>query len=133
MQQITYFCDRCGKQITDFVRIVYLETEPVADGEDESLRGPELCKPCSNEILNMTEWMVQNPKVRFDNGRPTGQLPGREPKNRKEIDHGKLGALAAAGWTQSKIADELGISVATVHKYIDKDLKAYNDGAFMEA
>lgn len=133
MQRITYFCDRCGKEIQDFVRIVYLVTEPVAEGEDGSLRGPELCKPCSNEVLNMTEWMVQNPKVHFDNGRPTGKLPGREPKNRKEIDHGKLGALAAAGWTQAKIADELGISIATVHKYITKDLEAYRAGEFMEA
>lgn len=133
MQQITYFCDRCGKELKDFVHIHYMVRENVEDGEDESLRGPELCKSCCNEIMNIVEWMVQNPGVRFDNGRPVGKLPDREPKNRKEIDHGKLGALAAAGWTQSKIADELGISVATVHKYIDKDLKAYNDGAFMEA
>lgn len=132
MQKITYYCDRCGKQITDFVRIVYLVTEPVEDGDHDDLRGPELCKPCSNEILNITEWMVQNPGVRFDNGRPTGKLPGREPKNRKKIDHGKLGALAAAGWTQAKIAEELGVSTATVHKYIAKDLERYRAGDFME-
>lgn len=41
---------------------------------------------------------------------------------RRKIDVGKLFALKKAGWTQAKIADELGVSEATVSVYIKKGL-----------
>ena len=40
--------------------------------------------------------------------------------SRKPIDTGKLIALAKAGWTKEKIAEELQISVATVYNYLKK-------------
>lgn len=39
-------------------------------------------------------------------------------KKRKAIDTGKLTALHKAGWSNVKIADELGISDVTVGKYL---------------
>ena len=37
---------------------------------------------------------------------------------KKQIDMGKLMALHKAGWSNVKIADELGISDVTVGKYL---------------
>ena len=43
---------------------------------------------------------------------PTGKKP------KKTVDVGKLIALHNAGWPVAKIADELGVSVQTVYKYL---------------
>lgn len=39
-------------------------------------------------------------------------------KNAKPIDKGKIGALHRAGWSASKIADEMKLSLSTVYKII---------------
>ena len=41
---------------------------------------------------------------------------------RRQLDAGKIRALANAGWSQAKIADEMGCSVPTVSKYL-KEVK----------
>ena len=38
----------------------------------------------------------------------------RKQNNVKELDMGKVKALRNAGWSYSKIADEMGVSVATI-------------------
>ena len=52
-------------------------------------------------------------------------IPAKEkkevPKDKKRVDHGKVNALHKAGWSAAKIADEMGISVATVYNHIDKE------------
>lgn len=40
---------------------------------------------------------------------------------KKPFDTGKLGALRKAGWSVSKIADEMGVSDATVYKYMKQE------------
>lgn len=50
----------------------------------------------------------------------TDKKPG---KSRKQIDTGKIMALHNAGWTNAKIADEMGLSAVTVGKYVKKLLK----------
>ena len=44
----------------------------------------------------------------------------KKPK-KNEIDHGKILALAEAGWSVAKIADEMGCSMATVRNHIKGD------------
>lgn len=39
-------------------------------------------------------------------------------KNTKPIDKGKIGALHRAGWSASKIADEMKLGLSTVYKII---------------
>lgn len=46
---------------------------------------------------------------------------------KKQIDMGKLMALHKAGWSNVKIADELGISDVTVGKYL-KQMAEENRG-----
>jgi len=47
-----------------------------------------------------------------------------KPKKKTEkqpFDVGKLGALRKAGWSVSKIADEMGVSEATIYKYMKQE------------
>lgn len=50
------------------------------------------------------------------------KTPDPEKKPRKKrtdnIDDGKINALKRAGWSVPKIADEMGISIATVYKHL---------------
>ena len=48
------------------------------------------------------------------------KLRKNELKERKKIDMGKLVALAKAGRTREWIAEDMGISVATVYNYLKK-------------
>lgn len=38
--------------------------------------------------------------------------------NRESLDVGKICALANAGWTQAKIADEMGCSTITINRIL---------------
>ena len=40
--------------------------------------------------------------------------PGPVPKNKRELDMGKVKALRDAGWTLAKIADEMGVAPQTI-------------------
>lgn len=46
--------------------------------------------------------------------------PQADKKNGGKTDVGKLYALADAGWTPAKIADELGVSEQTVRNWLNK-------------
>ena len=39
----------------------------------------------------------------------------------KKVDTGKIRALDDAGWTYDSIADEMGLSTATVQKYLKEE------------
>ena len=42
----------------------------------------------------------------------------QKPKPKKRIDYGKVDALAKAGWSATKIADEMKMGVSTDYKYL---------------
>ena len=44
-----------------------------------------------------------------------------ETKPRQKFDVGKLGALRKAGWSVSKIADEMGVSEQTIRNYMKRE------------
>ena len=46
--------------------------------------------------------------------------PAEKPKKSK-IDSGKIGALYRAGWTLTKIADEIGCSIQTVSNVLKRE------------
>ena len=71
------------------------------------------------EILR-SEYLASKEKgkgIKPDETSITDKKPG---KSRKQIDAGKIAALHKAGWTNAKIADEMGLSAVTVGKYIKK-------------
>ena len=77
------------------------QTEPVVDPEQE----PKKPKPKSQQKVQL-----KNPK-----------------KDQPKIDHGKIVALAKAGWSASKIADEMGCSCQTVLNHLKKEAQEQPD------
>ena len=74
----------------------------------------ELCDPKEDP---------QKPKEKLDERKADKPIPEKViagSQKREKIDMGKLIALAKAGRTKEWIADEMGISVATVYNYLKK-------------
>ena len=74
----------------------------------------ELCDPKEDP---------QKPKEKLDERKVNKPIPEKAvagSKKREKIDTGKLIALAKAGRTREWIADEMGVSVATVYNYLKK-------------
>jgi len=61
-------------------------------------------------------------KPTANNNKPVKKVTAGSGKRGREsmVDTGKLIALAKAGWTKEKIADELKVSVATVYGHLKK-------------
>ena len=73
----------------------------------------ELCDPKEDP---------QKPKEKLDERKvkPIPEKVVAGSQKREKIDMGKLIALAKAGRTKEWIADEMGVSVATVYNYLKK-------------
>ena len=71
------------------------------------------------EILR-SEYLASKEKGKGINPAETAITDKKPGKSRKQIDTGKIVALHKAGWTNAKIADEMGLSAVTVGKYIKK-------------
>lgn len=108
-------CDRCGEEMPLFRdgnmlpgwRFMQISC---VDGE-----GPDsvydLCDKCMAEIYPM---LLEKKKQ-------------AAPAAKKRIDKGKVGALADAGWTQEKIADEMGCSAQRVSQILQERKESYED------
>lgn len=122
MRKITYYCDRCGKQIDGIIQQIgawFLDSE---GKEEDHEYGAELCGDCFDEIDNMVVFMVKNPTIHFDGGK---QIVPKDPKkqnNRTKLDIGKIGALLRAGWSMANIADEMGVSAQTIANHKEEAL-----------
>ena len=44
-----------------------------------------------------------------------------KPKKKKEVDSGKIKELRKAGWSMTKIADEMRCSISTVSRYCQEN------------
>ena len=74
----------------------------------------DLCEPKAEQ---------QKPKEKLDERKADKPIPEKViagSGKREKIDMGKLIALAKAGRTKEWIADEMGVSVATVYNYLKK-------------
>lgn len=72
------------------------------------------------EILRSEYLASKGKEIKPAGASITDKKPG---KSRKQIDTGKIMALHNAGWSNVKIADEMGLSAITVGKYVNKLLK----------
>ena len=76
---------------------------------------PEETQPEPIEAEPLQEEPKHEPKKTASKPAPKKTAP---KKNTKPIDKGKIGALHRAGWSASKIADEMKLGLSTVYKII---------------
>lgn len=109
-------CDRCGKIFpadsdnTGYIIMGWRSIFNLADEDPHpQYKDFDFCEACMEEIRACAEKV---PKIEPKKAEP-------EPEKKKSaIDIGKIRALHNAGWSITKIADEMGISYPTVSKYV---------------
>lgn len=121
-----------------YVRMVNLDGTPVEENKEpeisaettevqkllddaKNVHGP-VAEPTIDDLeveipLEPEKEDPEPPKEEEDKPEKKPKESKKEP-TKKRIDDGKIMALRRAGWSQAKIADEMGISVATVNKHI---------------
>lgn len=139
-----YFCDLCGKEITGSIfSPIWGELKPDGDGNyerDGDIINADVCGDCKDEAGQMIFKLFQATEkvTEFDeNSEKSDEKPPKNDKKGKKrkstgakvaLDDGKIMALHRAGWSQAKIAEELGVSAATINRRI----KEINASAFVE-
>lgn len=115
MRKITYYCDRCGKVITDEVHILGHQVIDPDSGELTLQEwGAELCKDCFEWVDAATMTAIRDVRK---------EAPQKKtPVNKADIDMGKVFALRDAGWSLDKIGEEFRVSGQTIANHIT----AYN-------
>ena len=126
---IKIICDRCGGEIkSNPVRIVPSVTKE--DGISFGYEGWDItrdyCEKCVESILKFMNG-VHNAVDQEKNDNKIEQNKERKRKyktKRTHLDLGKIIALKNAGWSNSKIADEIGTTSAsiasTIYNYKNK-------------
>ena len=104
MKKVIYACDLCGWQMVEPWMMFQVE-----DGEAGERH---LCQMCAERIRAA---FPQTTKA---------EEPKEEKPKRKRIDQGKVLALAKAGWTVAKIADEMSCSVQAVYNALKNEANA---------
>lgn len=101
MKQIVYICDKCKKKVS---------TADVVEFEDDI----DYCPACWDKAKEMLKaWTKEPEKEKKDS----------KPKKKADLDAGKAQALRDAGWTITKIAEELGTSKTMIHAITTKPAK----------
>lgn len=100
MKKVVYICDLCGWQMAE--PYVMIQVEDREAGERH------LCQICAERIRDA----LPKPEATKE------EEPKEEKPKRKRIDQGKVLALAKAGWTIAKIAEEMDCSYPTVRNII---------------
>lgn len=105
MKQIVYICDKCKKKVSmaDVVEFV--------DDID-------YCPACWNKAMEMLKAWTHEPEPE-----KAKEKKESKPKKKADLDAGKAQALRDAGWTITKIAEELGTSKTMIHAITTKPVK----------
>ena len=103
MKKVIFVCDLCGWQMAE--PYVMIQVEDREAGERH------ICQICAERIREA----LPKPEATKE------EEPKEEKPKRKRIDQGKVLALAKAGWSAQKIADEMGCSVPAVYNALKKE------------
>lgn len=119
-------CDRCGGEIEEgrigYVSMMQRSKEGDLCG-DNPFENMDFCPECM-ELIG--KFVSNEPATRLQEKTPRAAA-GRKKKTEKlkpgpkKVDTGKIRALDDAGWTYDSIADEMGLSTATVQKYLKEE------------
>ena len=111
-------CDRCGGEV-DPKRIGYVSmSERGPDGEligEYLFDDMDFCENCMEQIAAFVTKETATREAKTRKGETVDKV---KRVSRKSLDIGKICALAKAGWTQEKIADEMGCSKLTIHRIL---------------
>lgn len=121
-------CDRCGAKITG-PKIGFIAWNwKIKPQEAMPARNPyedrDFCEKCMDEILTCIERSEPDPEPAADPV-PVPVLETEKNPDRggakKPVDRGKVLALYKAGWSYTKIADEMGCSPARIGQIIKEE------------
>ena len=111
-------CDRCGHEV-DPKKIGYVSIMQRSEAGDLKGDNPfenmDFCENCMTLIADFISAKAASAGGK-NQKHPGGASAGTE--RRRKLDAGKIRALANAGWSQAKIAEEMGCSVPTVARYL---------------
>lgn len=127
-------CDRCDAEIPNNQKIGYISANwrRPSDWEllhDNPYEHMDFCEHCMNVIVACIDNVdisreepeaVEDP-VQEEPEEPVVQV--QKAAVRKIVDKGKVGALSKAGWSNTKIADEMGVSSERIRQIL-KELEA---------
>lgn len=106
MKKVIYICDKCGAEIS---------------GEPFGITGLDydFCSECFGKINKMIEVFMRPEAKPAAEPKPE---PKKKAKRKTNLDLGKIAALHRAGWSNVKIADELGCSAPTIANHLKEAL-----------
>ena len=119
MKKITFFCDSCGSEIVNFpvkITIEYvdrLNQELSVDKEEEfmaQIQSKEYCVECAKAAFEAVRPLRKKSEKESKPKKAMKKVKKAEAESKPErarYDHGKIGALRAAGWSWEKIKDEI--------------------------
>ena len=113
-------CDRCGGEVNP-KKIGYVSMAERGEGGDLAGDNPfenmDFCEKCMSQIADF----VSGKPAKRTAPKPKASEGVDSAGTKRRIDVGKIKSLARAGWSQAKIADEMGCSVPTVAKYLKEE------------
>lgn len=102
------------------LKAVFEDVEPVAD--DVKKEAKEEVKeglPEAVPVIEVTpEAVAEIPSISQEQVEDAKQTAEKYKKPRKKIDHGKVKALASAGWSAKEIAAEMHCAEVTIYKIL---------------
>lgn len=128
--EVTYYCDYCKQVVdtdSDTVRAILpgrigYKGSFLADTDDQIRHYHDYCL---EHILSI-QFKDVEPEPEPEEVEEELEAEAEEPKKDRKKDLGKLQSLLNAKWTKVKIADEFGVSEATIYNWIN-ELKGRNN------
>ena len=125
MKRVDVLRSLTGSVIQGVVLMVDFNGEPINIDTSLAIRlydylDEDLCDPKAEQQETKAEKPMANVSKPMANVNKPVKKAVAGSEKREKIDMGKLIALAKAGRTREWIADDMGISVATVYNYLKK-------------
>lgn len=124
-------CDRCEAVITGqkigYVAVNWRARSDDSFMQDNPYEHMDFCEHCMNVIVACIDNVDINREELEAVEDPVEEEPEpvKKAPQKKSVDKGKVGALSKAGWSNVKIADEMGVSSERIRQIL-KELEVKN-------